>query len=177
MEHKLLGISKNSRQHYTAVIGAECWSLGLLATKHWKVFTSYSRTADKHNYSSENRQFKNNSKTVLLHQTTTTTTTVLRPLYRSTCVSRHIQLRTGAFCWCTVLLPACPCWYLAYFTKHTHTRLTALFPGLPRWASTRKVKPISILLEQETVSGSGISFAVCKSAPRSRQITMPAPYH
>ena len=106
---KLLGISKNSRQHYTAVIGAECWSLGLLATKHWKVFTSYSRTADKHNHSSENRQFKNNSKTVLLHQTTTTTTTVVRPLYRSTCVSRHLQLRTGAFCCCTVLLPACPC--------------------------------------------------------------------
>ena len=25
---------------------------------------------------------------------------------------------------------------------HTHTRLTALFPGLPRWASARKVKPI-----------------------------------
>ena len=25
---------------------------------------------------------------------------------------------------------------------HTHTRLTALFPGLPRWASTTKVKPI-----------------------------------
>ena len=23
---------------------------------------------------------------------------------------------------------------------HTHTRLTALFPGLPRWAGTRKVK-------------------------------------
>ena len=28
-------------------------------------------------------------------QCTTTTTTVLRPLYRSTCVSRHFQLRTG----------------------------------------------------------------------------------
>jgi len=27
---------------------------------------------------------------------------------------------------------------------HTYTRLTALFPGLPRWASTRKVKPIWI---------------------------------
>jgi len=26
------------------------------------------------------------------------------------------------------------------------------------------------------VSGSGISWAVCKSAPRSRQITMPVPY-
>jgi len=33
---------------------------------------------------------------------------------------------------------------------HTHTRLTALFPGLPGWAGTRKVKPIWILLKQET---------------------------
>jgi len=38
----------------------------------------------------------------------------------------------------------------------------ALFPGLPGWAGTRKVKPIWILLEQEKVGGSG------------RQITMPA---
>ena len=42
---------------------------------------------------------------------------------------------------------------------HTHTRLTALFPGLPGWAGTRKVKPIWILLKQETASGSGISWA------------------
>jgi len=27
------------------------------------------------------------------------------------------------------------------------------------------------------VSGSGISWAICKSAPHSRQITMPAPHH
>ena len=46
--------------------------------------------------------------------------------------------------------------------KHEHTR----------WAGTRKVKP-GILLEQQTVSGSGISWAICKSAPRSRQITTP----
>jgi len=32
-------------------------------------------------------------------------------------------------------------------------------------------------LEQETVSGNGISWAICKSAPRLRQITMPAPHH
>ena len=57
----------------------------------------------------------------------------------------------------------------------THTRLMALCPGLPRWAGTRKVKPIWILLKQETVSGSGIIWAICKSAHRSRQITMPAP--
>ena len=60
---------------------------------------------------------------------------------------------------------------------HTHTRLTALCPGLPGWAGTRKVKPIWILLKQETVSGSGISWAICKSAPCSRQIAMPAPHH
>jgi len=40
-------------------------------------------------------------------------------------------------------------------------------------ARARKVKP-GILLEQQTVSGSGISWAICKSAPRSRQITTPA---
>jgi len=51
------------------------------------------------------------------------------------------------------------------------------FPGLARWAGTRKVKPIGILLKQETVSGSGISWAICKSAPRCRQITTPAPHH
>ena len=58
-----------------------------------------------------------------------------------------------------------------------HTRLTALCQGLPGWAGTRKVKPIWILLKQETVSGSGISWAICKSASRSRQTTMPAPHH
>ena len=60
---------------------------------------------------------------------------------------------------------------------HTHTTFNGPFPGLPRWASTRKVKPIWILLKQETVSGSGIRWAIWTSAPRSRQITTPAPHH
>ena len=61
---------------------------------------------------------------------------------------------------------------------HTHTDLfNGLFPGRPGWAGTRKIKPIWILLNQETVSGSGIRWATCKSAPRSRQITTPAPHH
>jgi len=60
---------------------------------------------------------------------------------------------------------------------HTHSRLTALFPGLPRWAGTRKVKPIWILLKQQTESGSGISWAICKSEPCSRQTTTPAPHY
>ena len=65
-----------------------------------------------------------------------------------------------------------------YLLTHTHTHpFNGPFPGLPRWASTRKGKPIWILLKHETVSGSGISWAMCKSAPRSRQITTPAPHH
>jgi len=61
-----------------------------------------------------------------------------------------------------------------YTHTHTHTHthkhtFNGPFPGLPRWAGPRKVKPIWILLKQETVSGSGISWAICKSAPHSRQ--------
>jgi len=66
--------------------------------------------------------------------------------------------------------------FLQYPLSERETRLTALCSGLLEWAGTRKVKPIWILLKQETVSGSGISWTVCKSAPRSRQITMPAPH-
>jgi len=39
---------------------------------------------------------------------------------------------------------------------------------------TRKVKLSWIYWKQEIVSDSGISWAICKSAPRPRQITMPA---
>ena len=65
----------------------------------------------------------------------------------------------------------------AHTYTDTHTCLMALCRGLSGWASNRKVKTIQILLKQETVSGSGISWDICKSAPRSRQITMPAPHH
>jgi len=67
-------------------------------------------------------------------------------------------------------------WYVN-LAANTHTHLTAPCPGLPGWAGNRKVKPIWILLKQETVSGSDINWAICKSAPGSRQITMPAPHH
>jgi len=61
---------------------------------------------------------------------------------------------------------------------HTHTPVKRpLVQDYPGWAGTRKVKPVRILLEQETVSGNGISWAICKFASRSKQITMPAPYH
>ena len=60
-------------------------------------------------------------------------------------------------------------------SKHTHTHpFNGPFSGNTQVSRYQKGKPIWILLKQETVSGSGISWAICKSAPRSRQITMPA---
>ena len=63
-----------------------------------------------------------------------------------------------------------------FLNTNTHP-FNGPFFGTTQVSRTRKVKPIWILLKQGTVSGSGISWAICKSAPRSRQITTPAPHH
>ena len=63
------------------------------------------------------------------------------------------------------------------FLLYTHTRLTALYSRTTQVSRYQKGKPIWILLKQETVSGSCISRAICKSAPCSRQIATPAPHH
>jgi len=64
--------------------------------------------------------------------------------------------------------------YDTYNNTHTHTCLMALCLGLPGWVSTRKVEPICLFPEARD---SEWQWAICKSAPRSRQITMPAPQH
>jgi len=51
-------------------------------------------------------------------------------------------------------------------TLHT---FNSPFSGTTRVSQHQNIKPILILRKQETVSGSGISWAICKSAPRSRQ--------
>ena len=62
---------------------------------------------------------------------------------RHSCMlERGAKLNDGESCTVTV-------------SEYTQTRLTALCPGLPGWAGTRKVKPIWILLKQETVNGNG----------------------
>ena len=64
--------------------------------------------------------------------------------------------------------------------KHTHTHthpFTGPLSRTTRVSRYQKAKPIWILLKQDTVRGSGISWAICKSAPCSRQITMPTPHH
>ena len=61
---------------------------------------------------------------------------------------------------------------------HTHTPVQRpFFRDYTGERVPENVKPMWILLKQETVSGSGISWDICKSAPHSRQITTPAPYH
>jgi len=46
-----------------------------------------------------------------------------------------------------------------------------------RVSQYQKGKTSLDLLEQEILSGSGISWATCKSAPRPRQVTTPASHH
>jgi len=68
--------------------------------------------------------------------------------------------------------PGCP----ANINNNNNTRLTVLFLGLPRWASTRKIKPIWICWSkrQWVALASAVSYA---NLHLTRQITMPAPHH
>ena len=63
---------------------------------------------------------------------------------------------------------------------HTYTRLTALCPGLYTRVSRYQKGKTNLDFTEPRGSewqSSGISGAVCKSTPRFRQITMPAPRH
>jgi len=60
---------------------------------------------------------------------------------------------------------------------HTHTSIYGPLDFVQDYPGEPVPKPVWILLKQETVSGNGISWAMCKSAPCPRQITMPAPHH
>jgi len=79
-----------------------------------------------------------------------------------------------------------PHWKSRFFPcithTHTYTHTTVLRPSWilsgTTWVSRhQKGKTNLDLLEQEIVSGSGINWAVCKSAPWPRHITMPASHH
>ena len=64
-------------------------------------------------------------------------------------------------------------------TIHTHTHTHTFSDPLSRTTRVsrhQKGKPIWIFVKQETESGSGISWAICKPAHRSRQITTTAPH-
>jgi len=68
----------------------------------------------------------------------------------------------------------------SYTHTNTHNRFTALLDFVRttqvRWHQKGKRTNLD-LLEQEIVSGSDISWAICKSAPWPRHITMLASHH
>jgi len=66
-----------------------------------------------------------------------------------------------------------------YSHTHTHTHAHSFYGPLDfvqDYPGEPVPEPIWILLKQETVSCSGISWTICKSAPCPRKI-MPAPHH
>ena len=69
--------------------------------------------------------------------------------------------------------------YVSNTVLMTHTRpFNGPLSGttLVSWYQEGKTN-LDFSLKQGRVSGSGISWAECKSAPHSRQITTPAPHH
>ena len=97
----------------------------------------------------------------------------------------HSFAVTG-FCMITVTRPATSLKTLTHVchvnvcTRHTHTHARPFngpFSGTTQVSRYQKSKTNLDFTEQETVSGSGISWAICKFAPHSRQIAMPAPHH
>ena len=104
--------------------------------------------------------------------------------------SSFASCAAASCCRCTCLIRACSVKYVwhsirewtslcvlprnqfSWWPMYTHTH-----PFNGPFSGTTQVKPIWILLKQETVTGSGISWAIYKSAPRSRHITTPTPHH
>jgi len=91
----------------------------------------------------------------------------------------HLLLKAHKKCVCTIMREQ---WKISIYTwithTHTHTHTQTFNSPLSGtiWVSRyQKGKPIWILLKQETVSGSSISWVICKSAPHSREITTQHP--
>ena len=70
-----------------------------------------------------------------------TTTAFLWPLYRSASISWHLLLWTGGFCWCEVLLFACPCWKNADSAFGLGQRCWSSPVSLPPFTSAVKRRP------------------------------------
>jgi len=89
--------------------------------------------------------------------------------------SRQITTPTTHHSILLFLIPNQQCESTEGQRTHTH-QFNDPLSGTTRVSQYQQGKTNLILLKQDTVSGSGISWAVCKSAPRSRQITTPAPH-
>jgi len=77
----------------------------------------------------------------------------------------------------SMILPLPFYYYYYYYYYYNHFTALCTVSGTTWVSRYQKGKTNLDLLEQETVSGCGISWSICKSAPRPRQITMPVPHH
>ena len=95
-------------------------------------------------------------------------------MWNSWAKTQHYNLSTHANSNITTTSPYNNC---TYTLTHTHPFNGPL--SRTTWIGRYQKGKTSrdFLLKQETVSGSGISWAICKSAPCSKQIITPAPHH
>jgi len=110
------------------------------SSPEWRMFSVHGPT--KKSQLSQHMYHHNNNKT-----------TVLWPLHRSTCISWQLQLRTGGFCRCKVLLPAC----LADGNQHILIREKTL-----EFSST-KLSILPPYLSMCTVTGTKLSTSIPQS--------------
>ena len=68
------------------------------------------------------------------------------------------------------------CSKVCTYNTHTHP-FNGPYSGTTWVSHYQKCKNNMDFTEARDMSGNGISWAICKSASRSRQITMPAPHH
>ena len=105
---------------------------------------------------------------------TLTTARGLNQLCYVECIAKYITIKQLDMTW--TQKPASLPRQSSY--SKTHTRSVALFPGLPGWAGTRIIKPIWILLKQETVASAGpyAHMQVCTSLQTDNHASTP-PLH
>ena len=131
-------------------------------------FSHLDRHKENHN---DNMVLNNNNKkqqalllTHIFFHCCTSAYITITLLYKQTCFLQIIILTFGH--------------QAGHAHTHTHTHLfNGTLSGTSRVSWYQKGKTNLDLLEQKTVRGSGNSWVVWKSAPRSWQITMPAPHH
>ena len=73
--------------------------------------------------------------------------------------------------------PLCVSYLMTAYYYYNHFTAPWTLSGTTRVSRYQKGKTNLDLLEQEIVSGSGISWAIYKSESHPRQITMPAPHY
>jgi len=76
-----------------------------------------------------------------------------------------------------LLLPTLASFSRGQTSRELHTHRDPLNSPLSGTTRVSRYQKGNTNLDFTEASGSGISWAVCKSAPRSRQITTPAPHH